>query len=111
MVSDLHLVSYYKILCCINIDITYQHCFKNLEHDFKGGNSLVKGSFAETNYSFLRLSENVSCLCASLNGRMNIGNGFIIPSWTCGGWRGNKKNHKTSLDQCSTHSTHTVYGS
>lgn len=71
----------------------------------------MKGSFAERNYSFLRLSENVSCLCTSLNGRMNIGNGFIIHSWTCGGWRGNKKNLKTSLEQCSTHSTHTVYGS
>lgn len=85
--------------CYINVGITYQH-LKNLEHDFKGAISLVKGSFAERTYSFLRLSENVSCLCT-----------FIIHSSACESWRGNKNNHKTALEPCKTDYTHTVYGS
>lgn len=29
-------------------------------------------------------------------------NGFIIHSLACEGWRGNEKNHKTSLEQFNT---------
>lgn len=36
-------------------------------------------------------------------------NGFIIHSLACGGWRGNKKNHKISLEQYNRKYKQTVY--
>lgn len=53
----------------------------------------------------LRLTENVSCLCTSLNERIKE-NYFIIHSLVCGGERGNEKNPKTSLEQFNTKYTH-----